>query len=59
MNLDKYEKIINEAFDVKEKINANSDQSIIYAIKNDNIKESKLLVENKIDTFVKNILINV
>jgi glycosyltransferase involved in cell wall biosynthesis len=34
-------------------------KSIIYAIKNDNIKESKLLVENKIDTFVKNILINV
>ncbi len=33
MNLDKYEKIINEAFDVKEKINANSDKSIIEAIK--------------------------
>ena len=33
MNLDKYEKTINEAFDVKEKINANSDKSIIEAIK--------------------------
>ena len=33
MNLDKYEKIINEAFDIKEKINANSDKSIIEAIK--------------------------
>jgi len=33
MNLDKFEKIINEAFDVKEKINANSDKSIIDAIK--------------------------
>ena len=33
MNLDKYEKIINEAFDVKEKIDANSDKSIIEAIK--------------------------
>jgi predicted transposase YbfD/YdcC len=29
MNLDKFEKIINEAFDIKEKINANSDKSII------------------------------
>ena len=33
MNLDKFEKIINEAFDIKEKINANSDKSIINAIK--------------------------
>ena len=33
MNLDKFEKIINEAFDIKEKINANSDKSIIDAIK--------------------------
>ena len=33
MNLDKFEKIINEAFDIKEKINANSDKSIIEAIK--------------------------
>ena len=33
MNLDKFEKTINEAFDVKEKINANSDNSIIEAIK--------------------------
>ena len=33
MNLDKYEKIINEAFDIKEKIDANSDKSIIEAIK--------------------------
>jgi 2,3,4,5-tetrahydropyridine-2-carboxylate N-succinyltransferase len=33
MNLDKFEKIINEAFDNKEKINANSDKSIIEAIK--------------------------
>ena len=33
MILDKFEKIINEAFDNKEKINANSDKSIIEAIK--------------------------
>jgi len=33
MNLEKSEKIINEAFDVKEKINADSDKSIIEAIK--------------------------
>ena len=33
MNIDKFEKIINEAFDVKEKINTNSDKSIIEAIK--------------------------
>ena len=33
MNLDKFEKIINEAFDIKEKINANSDKSIIDTIK--------------------------
>jgi 2,3,4,5-tetrahydropyridine-2-carboxylate N-succinyltransferase len=33
MNLDKFEKIINEAFDIKEKINVNSDKSIIEAIK--------------------------
>ena len=33
MNTDKYEKIINEAFDIKEKINTNSDKSIIEAIK--------------------------
>jgi 2,3,4,5-tetrahydropyridine-2,6-dicarboxylate N-succinyltransferase len=33
MNLDKFEKIINDAFDVKEKINANSDKSIIETIK--------------------------
>ena len=33
MNLSKFEKIINEAFDIKEKINANSDKSIIDAIK--------------------------
>ena len=33
MNLDKFEKIINEAFDIKEKINASSDKSIIDAIK--------------------------
>ena len=33
MNLDKFEKIINEAFDTKEKININSDKSIIDAIK--------------------------
>ena len=29
MNLDKFEKIINEAFDIKEKINASSDKSIL------------------------------
>ena len=33
MNLDKFEKIINEAFENKEKINADSDKSIINAIK--------------------------
>jgi len=33
MNLDKFEKIINKAFDIKEKINANSDKSIIDSIK--------------------------
>jgi 2,3,4,5-tetrahydropyridine-2-carboxylate N-succinyltransferase len=33
MNLDKFEKIINEAFEIKEKINANSDESIIETIK--------------------------
>ena len=33
MNLDKFEKIINEAFENKEKIDANSDKSIIDAIK--------------------------
>jgi 2,3,4,5-tetrahydropyridine-2,6-dicarboxylate N-succinyltransferase len=33
MNLEKFEEIINKAFDVKEKINADSDKSIIEAIK--------------------------
>jgi 2,3,4,5-tetrahydropyridine-2-carboxylate N-succinyltransferase len=33
MNLEKFEKIINEAFDIKEKINPNSDKSILDAIK--------------------------
>ena len=33
MNLDKCEKIINEAFDIKEKVNANSEKSIIDSIK--------------------------
>jgi 2,3,4,5-tetrahydropyridine-2,6-dicarboxylate N-succinyltransferase len=33
MNLDKFEKTINEAFENKEKINANADKSIIDAIK--------------------------
>ena len=33
MHLDKFEKIINEAFELKEKINENSDKSIIEAIK--------------------------
>ena len=32
MNLDKFEKTINEAFEIKEKININSDRSIIEAI---------------------------
>jgi 2,3,4,5-tetrahydropyridine-2,6-dicarboxylate N-succinyltransferase len=32
MNLDKFEKTINEAFEIKEKININSDKSIIEAI---------------------------
>ena len=33
MNLDKFEKIINEAFENKEKIDSNSDKAIIDAIK--------------------------
>ena len=33
MNIDKFEKIINEAFEIKEKINVNSDKSVIDAIK--------------------------
>jgi len=33
MNFDKFEKIINDAFEIKEKINANSDQLIIDTIK--------------------------
>ena len=33
MNLDKFEKIIDQAFEIKEKIDANSDKSIIDAIK--------------------------
>ena len=33
MNINKFEKIINEAFEIKEKINANSDKSIVDAIK--------------------------
>ena len=33
MNLDKFEKIINEAFEIKEKIKANSDKLIVDAIK--------------------------
>ena len=33
MNLDKFEKIINEAFENKEKIDANSDKSIVDAIR--------------------------
>ena len=31
--MDKFEKIINDAFEIKEKINADSDKSIIEAIK--------------------------
>ena len=31
--MDKFEKIINEAFEIKEKINAGTDKSIIDAIK--------------------------
>ena len=33
MNIDNFEKIINEAFDTKEKVNSQSDKSIIEAIK--------------------------
>ena len=33
MNIDKFEKIINEAFEIKERINVNSDKSVIDAIK--------------------------
>jgi hypothetical protein len=31
--MDKFEKIINDAFEIKEKINANSDKSIVDTIK--------------------------
>ena len=33
MNLDKFEKIINDAFEIKEEVNVNSEKSIIEAIK--------------------------
>ena len=49
MNLDKFEKIINKAFDIKENINANSDKSII-----DSIKETiELTDQGKIRVAVK------
>ena len=51
MNLDKFEKIINEAFDTKEKININSDKSIIDAI-NETIEltdQGKIRVAEKKD----------
>ena len=51
MNLDKFEKIVNEAFDTKEKINANSDKSIIEAI-NETIEltdQGKIRVAEKKD----------
>ena len=51
MNLDKFEKIINESFDNKEKINENSDQSIIKAI-NETIEladQGKIRVAEKKD----------
>ena len=52
MNLDKFEKIINEAFNIKEKINATSDKSIIDAIK-ENIEltdQGKIRVAEKKDS---------
>ena len=57
MNLDKFEKIINEAFDIKEKINANSDKSIIDAIKEtiELTDQGKIRVDEKKDgTWVVN-----
>jgi len=51
MNLDKFEKIINESFVNKEKINENSDQSIIKAI-NETIEladQGKIRVAEKKD----------
>ena len=51
MNLDKFEKIINEAFEIKEKINANSDKSIIDTI-NETIEltdQGKIRVAEKKD----------
>ena len=57
MNLDKFEKIINEAFENKEKINANADKSIIDAIKEtiELTDQGKVRVaEKKNDTWVVN-----
>ena len=51
MNLDKFEKIINDSFDNKGKINENSDQSIIGAI-NETIElvdQGKIRVAEKRD----------
>ena len=51
MNLDKFEKTINEAFEIKEKINANSDKSIIDTI-NETIEltdQGKIRVAEKKD----------
>ena len=46
IELDKIEKIINEAFDTKEKININSDKSIINAI-NETIELKRCIDEQK------------
>ena len=57
MNLDKFEKIINEAFEIKEKINANSDESIIETIKEtiELTDQGKIRVaEKKEDTWIVN-----
>ncbi len=51
MNLDKFEKIINEAFEIKEKINTDSDKSIIDAINEtiDLTDQGKIRVAEKKD----------
>jgi 2,3,4,5-tetrahydropyridine-2-carboxylate N-succinyltransferase len=57
MNLDKFEKIINEAFEIKEKIDFNSDKSIIDAIKEtiELTDQGKIRVaEKKGDTWIVN-----
>ena len=51
MNLNKFEQIINDSFDNKEKINTGSDKSILNAINEtiDLLDQGKIRVANKID----------